>query len=243
MPTQVHTATLTTYASFSGDDYAEKAAGALLDHGVRIEDISLVSLFERDLGSAGTVAIKPSHKVSRPFVTRSDFANGLDPGINIEHTVIDPDGMIDSERLHEPTLAENRLEPEVTAKSGITTTTPEDAVSGAERGAEVGFGVGALAALASLMIPGIGFVVGGGALAIALAGTLGATAAGAVAGGALGYMKDQGVPGDAVERYCLDYYNGGAILAVAVSSDDIDAITVEEILRKYHGNHIGTYAQ
>ncbi len=42
-------------------------------------------------------------------------------------------------------------------------------------------------------MPGVGLVVGGGALALAIGGALGTTAAGAVAGGMAGYLKDQGV--------------------------------------------------
>jgi len=97
------------------------------------------------------------------------------------------------------------------ATAGIRTPTTGDAASGAVKGAGVWLGVGAAAALASLLVPGVvdlfikslarfgvlasllvpgvGLVMGGGALASAIAGAAGAVAAGAVAGGVTGQLK------------------------------------------------------
>jgi len=117
------------YATFVDPKMAEKAVGAVLDHGVKAEDISIV------------------------------FPEGYG---------VQPNG--------------SAGEIERTAEQGITTTTAGDAVSGAAQGAGLGLAAGALAALASIFVPGIGLVVGGGALAIAIAGAAGTTAAGAIAG-------------------------------------------------------------
>ncbi len=130
---------------------------------------------------------------------------------------------------------------ETTAKSGITTTTKEDAAAGAVKGAEIGLGLGVVAALASLLVPGVGLVVGGGALAIALAGTAGTAAAGAVAGGVTGYLRDQGVPHDAVNEYHGIYEKGGAILALNTPSGKVDQVESEAILNKYQASLVRVY--
>jgi hypothetical protein len=228
----VHTrATGTTiYASFSDASWADKAAGALLDFGVRAEDISLVK----------------KEKDGEKFED-SRFDEGFAPDDLPFQPPFPPVSVPDSGeqrarvylRSDEP--PETAEAPDLPAKSGISTTTPADAASGAVTGAGIGLGIGALAAAASLAIPGFGLVIGGGALATAIAGAAAAAAAGAVAGGVTGYLKDQGVPEDSVEQYVEDYCAGGAILAVTAPSNDVDETTVEHIMAKYQGRHIGSF--
>jgi hypothetical protein len=119
------------------------------------------------------------------------------------------------------------------AEKGITTTTGEDAASGAAKGAGIGLGVGAAAALVSILVPGIGLVIGGGALATALAGAAATTAAGAIAGGATGYLKDQGVPHELAERYAGQIERGGAVVSISVPSGNLDYDTAKGIFAKY----------
>jgi len=178
----------TLYASFADVDLAQKAAGALLDHGVEKDHLSLVS----HMGG--------------------------------EHLDTDDDDDV----------VEN-------AKSGISTTTSGDAASGAMKGAGVGLGIGALAALASLFIPGFGLVTGGGALAMALGAAAGTTAAGAVAGGVAGYLVDQGVPEAAAVDYEKALEHGGAIIAVSLPSNDVSRTDAEQILNKYQATNISSY--
>lgn len=125
------------------------------------------------------------------------------------------------------------------ATSGVTTTTSADAASGAGKGAGIGLGLGALAALASLVIPGFGLVTGGGALATAMAGLAGATVGGAVAGGAAGYMQDQGVP----HRIAVDseeaLKNGRAVVAVSCPTGKLGEFEVREIINKYSADTYG----
>ena len=130
---------------------------------------------------------------------------------------------------------------ERSAKEGISTTTPGDVAIGATKGAAVGLGVGIAAALASLIVPGFGIVIGGGALAAAITGGAATVAAGAAAGGVAGYLKDQGVPAEMVTKYSNTFYEGGAILALAVPSGDLDGIEAEAILAKYGAVNIATY--
>ena len=130
---------------------------------------------------------------------------------------------------------------ETAAKHGISTTTPEDAGEGAVKGTGIGLGVGILASLAALAIPGVGLVLGGGALAAALGATALTAGAGAIAGGATGYLKEQGVPADAADRYHGTVTNGGAVLSVNIPSGKVDQATAQELLSKYGASDVNAY--
>jgi hypothetical protein len=125
-----------------------------------------------------------------------------------------------------------------TAEQGLTTTTSQDAASGAMKGAGVGLGVGILAALAAVTLPGIGLVLGGGALATALAGTAATTAAGAIAGSAVGYLGDQGVNPETATRISSTVDAGGALVSVTAPSAGMNHETIEAILAKYEATDI-----
>ena len=171
----------------------------------------------------------------------------LDHGADANHLSIvskntekNPEGS--PTNYNDPAHSPNLTNPsEVKVKEGITTTTPQDAGVGAVKGAEVGLGVGVLAALASLFVPGVGLVIGGGALAIALAGAAGATAAGAAAGGVAGYLGDQGAPKEDVKEYNDVYENGGAVLSIHIPTGKVDQIEAESILAKYHVGFVRIY--
>ena len=120
-------------------------------------------------------------------------------------------------------------------KHGISTTTGSDAAAGATMGAEVGLGLGALAALAAVTLPGIGIVLGGGALATALAGAAATAGGGAIAGGVTGYLKDQGMSEDFANRTHEYVGSGGAVVAISVPSGDVDSALASTILSKYGG--------
>lgn len=160
------------FASFQDYKMAEKAIGALLDHGVAKEHVSMIGP-----------------------------ADGKDHQAN--------------------------------AEGGITTTTGADAAAGAAKGAGVGLVAGALAALASLLIPGFGLVNGGGAMATALAAAAGTTAAGALAGGVTGYMQDQGVDKQLAVDYEAALKNGGAVIEVMAPSKEVSTADIQQILTKY----------
>ena len=170
---------VTVYATFDDRVRAEHGVGALLDHGVRPDDISLLA--------------------------------GGSPG------------------GHDPVEA---------AKHGITTTSGEDAAAGAFQGAGVGLGFGAMAALATLMIPGVGLITGGGALAAAITAAAATTAAGAAVGGAIGFLKDQGVGEEFASHTEETVQQGGVLIAVQLPSGTIGEGRAEEILARYHPRRI-----
>lgn len=220
----------TLYASFEDASMAEKAAGALLDHGVRQEDISLVaheSHLSRSAYSGGATDIGADY-------THAAISDEYNTAVIDQDPATRDESFVTRDRTNEDTT-------DLTARTGISTTTPADAASGAAKGAGIGLGVGVLAALASLAVPGFGLVLGGGALATAIAGAIGATAAGAAAGGITGYLKDQGVPEAAATRYGETFNRGGAVLAVNVPSNNVDTLTAQSILAKYGALNVATY--
>lgn len=313
------------YASFADASLAEKAAGALLDYGVRQEDISLVAndqygqtresyttqsgaapgagygaVGDAQYGTATSAAAGVGRGASNVGdsaidVTRSAgdrlaevgdrMAGGISGAFGAEGTAVGYDtsaaeragrsdvqaGMAGNEAgVHgsaaqagtggiynapavgvsgdlnpldqgAPDSAASQGDVATAAKHGISTTTPEDAGEGAVKGTGIGLGVGILASLAALTIPGIGLVLGGGALAAALGATALTAGAGAIAGGATGYLKDQGVPHEAAERYHGTVSGGGAVLSVNVPSGDVDQATAESVLSKYGAADVNAY--
>lgn len=181
----------TLYASFATPSDAERAVGALLDHGAVSADIGL-------LANERTASGQPVPQT------------------------------------------EEVMKSEQSGKSGLSTTTALDVAAGTVKGATIGIGVGTLAALASLFIPGLGLVLGGGAFAAALMGGAGTVIAGAAAGGVAGLLADQGIPEDIVTRYSSDFEQGGAILAIAVPSGKLDASDAEALMVKYGAANVAT---
>ena len=219
--------TSTMYASFASPKDADRATGALMDYGLYPEDISVVA----------NVKSADEWRADHERETIAGFEDLSDRSPRSEDDVAVPE-LTDAPVVEGQTYAEARPDPH--AKTGISTTTGADAGAGAAKGAVVGLGVGVAAALASVFLPGIGLVLGGGAIAAALAGAAGATGAGAIAGGAFGYMKDQGVPADAVATYEQAYSTGGAVLAISIR-EDIDQTVVESVLAKYNALNVKSY--
>ena len=120
-----------------------------------------------------------------------------------------------------------------TATDGLTVTTAHDAGVGAAKGTGIGLGVGALAAVAALTIPGVGLVIGGGALATAIGATIAAGAAGAISGAVYGSLKDQGVDETIAMNAEKDFENGAAIVSVTTPSGNVTADVVEQTFAKY----------
>ncbi len=250
------------YASFADAALAEKAAGALLDFGVRQEDISLVANDQYGqtresfatqttdpnfaagsgtLGNTGTLGTTGAYGAEGAVAGRN-VAVYDNPGAGAASTTAAAVGG-DLNPLDrggaDSAMAQGDVE--TAAKHGISTTTPEDAGEGAVKGTGIGLGVGLLASLAALTIPGVGLVLGGGALAAALGATALTAGAGALAGGATGYLKEQGVPAEAAERYHGTVSGGGAVLSLNVPSGKVDQTTAESILSKYGAADVNAY--
>ncbi|CAN5373262.1 hypothetical protein BH11ARM1_BH11ARM1_10540 [soil metagenome] len=232
----------TIYASFPNADDAQKAAGALMDHGVPAENISLIISKEVE---------KEHLEFSHPQILVRDHGtsyiadpmdNSLrDTPIAIAPGLGDQDEIVDSEMASHPAVAGPIVETEKHAEdTGITTTTLPDAASGAAKGALWGVGVGALAAVAALAVPGFGIILGGGALAAGVAALVGTAGAGAVAGGVVGYLKDQGVPAEHIPHYKDAIDAGGALLAIHLEPTD-DRLELEQVIQKYGAGFSSSY--
>lgn len=263
---------------------AEKAAGALLDYGVRQEDLSVVANDQygqtresyatqttdddyaagTTTGAYGTEGASAGYgaAVGEPVMgtgvgeptsgTGSAMGavssmEGRSVGVyNNPQSVAGTAGDMNSADMNPMDQggmdsAASQGDVETAAKHGISTTTPEDAGEGAVKGTGIGLGVGILASLAALAIPGVGLVLGGGALAAALGATALTAGAGAIAGGATGYLKEQGVPGDAAEKYHGTVSGGGAVLSLNIPSGKVDQATAESVLSKYGAADMNAY--
>ncbi|MCE9558569.1 MAG: hypothetical protein K8R88_06420 [Armatimonadetes bacterium] len=168
------------FATLPTTDSATQAIGALLDHGVQAEDVSIL--------------IK-----------------------NMPH--------VNGEETHVRDQAEK----------GISVTTTDDAAVGAMKGAGIGLGIGTVAAIASVAVPGFGLVLGGGALAAAIGGMAGATAAGAMTGAVHGYLVDQGVEPEHVARLSETVESGGALIGVSYPSGNVNSREIITVFEKYGG--------
>ena len=288
----------TLYAAFADAALAEKAAGALLDHGVRAEDLSLVqheSRYNMPTTVAEDTGYTPKYAEGEMTGATADSPGVIGAGVYNEPTSMsmetdtydsDVTPPIENSASYTSTVSESEMiakededfgvqrnqaeydrenayasttgqnagydanvdddnniaKTEHAAKEGISTTTAADAGSAAITGGAVGLGVGAIAALASLLIPGFGLIVGGGALATAIGGLVATTGAGAAVGALTGYLKDQGVEEHVAQKYGEAVQGGGAILAVNVPSGDVDEVKARQILEKYGANNVNTYA-
>ena len=126
-------------------------------------------------------------------------------------------------------------DPQLKADHGVN-----QVAQGAAQGAGIGFGLGAATALVTLLIPGLGLVIGGGALAIAAGALAAGTGLGAVAGGIAGVLKQQGLPEETINRFSSTFDHGGAILAVTVTKPELrDA--VESALRHNGAQQVETH--
>ena len=95
----------------------------------------------------------------------------------------------------------------------------EGAAAGAVSGGVVGGVLGLLAGVGALVIPGIGPIIAGGALASTLTGA----GIGAAAGGLLGALAGMGIPEEEARYYERGVREGGILVTVAAAGRASDA--------------------
>jgi uncharacterized protein (TIGR02271 family) len=108
---------------------------------------------------------------------------------------------------------ERRLAADTGTKAG------EGAVAGAVGGGLLGGTVGLLAGIGALVIPGIGPIIAGGALASTLAGA----GIGAAAGGLIGALVGMGIPEEDARYYETGLREGGILVTVEAGAAAADA--------------------
>lgn len=91
----------------------------------------------------------------------------------------------------------------------------EGATKGAMGGGVLGGVVGLLAGVGALVIPGIGPIIAGGALASTLAGA----GIGAAAGGLIGALAGMGVPEEDARHFERGFQQGGTLVTVEAGSE------------------------
>ncbi|MHB2020156.1 MAG: YsnF/AvaK domain-containing protein [Candidatus Xenobia bacterium] len=133
-------------------------------------------------------------------------------------------------------LAESDLDPIGGAGQHLTTTTTADVAAGAVKGGILGLVFGTLIGLLSILVPGHGLVVAGGTLPMAIAAVGATTAAGAIAGGLIGYLVDQGVAG----RATASEIHENAPVTLSVRIGKVPRDVVERVLQKYGGTWLET---
>jgi|GEM_PF-5031481 len=129
-------------------------------------------------------------------------------------------------------------EPKSHASHGLTVTTGSDAAIGASKGVGWGLGIGVLAGIAALAVPGFGLIIGGGALATAIAGAVGTTVAGGIAGAVTGYLHDQGADSDTTTFVTERLNAGDAVLNVNIDVNRLSDLDANTLIEKYHGNRV-----
>lgn len=108
---------------------------------------------------------------------------------------------------------ERRLAEQTGTKAG------EAAAAGAITGGALGGLVGVLAGIGALVIPGIGPIVAGGALASTLAGA----GIGAAAGGLLGALVGLGIPEEEARYYEMGLQSGAILVSVDAGARAVEA--------------------
>ncbi len=216
----------TIYALFQDVADAERAIGALQDHGVPAANIGVATRRAAEEDEAGRVRTGFTRLTDNAAVRQGEpeVAYAAQPG------TLPPAALAPT--VAPTTAVDTPLNVSTVGKEGLTTTTPQDAAAGAAVGTGVGLVTGLLAAAAALTIPGFGLVLGGGVLAAAFGAAAATTAAGAAAGGVVGYLRDMGMPEHAAASVSDRLREGDYLLTATVDPTRYDEI--KQLLQKYN---------
>jgi len=216
----------TIYALFQNVADAERAIGALQDHGVPATNIGVATRRPAEEEEAGRVRTGFTRLTDDGAVRQGEpeVAYAAQPG------TLPPAALATT--AAPVTAVDTPLNVATVGKEGITTTTPQDAAAGAAVGTGVGLVAGLLAAAAALTIPGFGLVLGGGVLAAAFGAAAATTAAGAAAGGVVGYLRDMGMPEQAAANVNDRLREGDYLLTATV--DPVRYDEIKQLLQKYN---------
>ncbi len=216
----------TIYALFQDVADAERAIGALTDHGVTADHIGIATRRGAEQGETNRVRQNFTRVTDDPAgsLGEPEVAYKAMPGTTAPVTL----GTTEKPANFVDTPANV----DAVGKTGITTTTPQDAAAGAAVGTGIGLVGGLLAAAAALTIPGVGLVMAGGVLASALGAAAATTAAGAAVGGVTGYLRDMGMSEHAAESIHDRMTEGDYLLTIQV--DPVRYDDIKQILLKYN---------
>ena len=218
--------TQTIYALFQDVADAERAIGALQDHGIPAANIGVAARRPAEQEEAGRIRTGFTRLTDDGAVGQGEpeVAYAAQPGTLPPAAIANTAAPI--------TSMDTPQNVATVGKEGLTTTTPQDAVAGAAVGTGVGLVAGILAAAAALMIPGVGLVLAGGALASALGAAAATTVAGAAVGGVTGYLRDMGMPEQAAASVHDRLTEGDYLVTIVVDTARYDQI--KQLLLKYN---------
>lgn len=216
----------TIYALFQNVADAERAIGALQDHGVPAASIGVATRRPAEEDEASRIRNGFTRLTDDGAVRQGEpeVAYAAQPG------TLPPAALAGT--IAPTSTVDTPLNVATVGKEGITTTTPQDAAAGAAVGSGVGLVAGLLAAAAALTIPGFGLVLGGGVLAAAFGATAATAAAGAAVGGVTGYLRDMGMSEHAATSVHDRLVEGDYLLTATVDPARYDDIKL--LLQKYN---------
>lgn len=219
-------ATERIYALFQDVADAERAIGALQDHGVTRDHIGVVARRPAEQDEAARV------RTDYARVSDAQDARQGEPAVTYEARPGTLPPAASAMTITPTSTADTPQNVETVGKEGITFSTPQDAAAGAAVGGGIGLVTGLLAAAAALAIPGVGIVLSGGILATALGAAAATAAAGAAAGGVAGYLTDMGMPQQAAQNAASRLTEGDYLVTVDADTSRYDEI--RQILFKYN---------
>lgn len=146
---------------------------------------------------------------SRPPAAHQDFNAGLEKDDYNRHYA-------------EDVQKENEIVAEISRDNAEETVPDEEegTAEGVAKRAGIGLGVGAAAAVAALAAPGIGLVLGSGALAASVALLARSTDKGTEEGGVPKLLEREGVPPEMLSEFVQAYDEGKAIVGIDFTDDE-----------------------
>jgi hypothetical protein len=109
--------------------------------------------------------------------------------------------------------------------------------------AEAGVGVGIMAALTSLMIPGIGIASGGGTIVASLAALAGTALGIAVTGGTAAFLESHGVDALLARKSAKALKSGSSVVLVDCPTGTLLDIRVRDILLRHKASVVSRSAR
>ena len=243
----------TVYASFTDAELAERTVGALLEQGVSADDLSLIvysngqgqdpehAVQMVDSGEAGAPMLgQERDQREGSFLYESQVGGGIETSERND-SVSSVDEMDNAQEAAEDMIypesgasfsrQEGHDVMEATHHSFFNTTRPGDAGLGTGEVLGEDMTVVEEDELRSMIVPGVGLVLGGGALATNLIGVGIATERGGSPAESMSqYLIDEGVALDQARGLSEDFEGRGAILSISVPPGTVDGEAVMRVL-------------
>jgi hypothetical protein len=243
------------HATFANAEDGIRAVESLLYHGVRAEDINLILPQPQDIEATSTgVPLKATEIAAH---STSEGTSAL-PTVFVSAAAISADALLPEPpqlaalfqrtalRRHAADIIETSGEPgyrydalgavipdrSPTKAPNSPMSSSHAAVVDTEQGAGLGLVFGLLTAIS---IPGVGLIIGSGAIAAGLMAT--GAVAGGLAGGIYGYLIDRGIDLE-VARNVSDHLAGGGTTLSVSGSGAVKATEIALILKAFGGHLI-----